>query len=236
MSGIRLHTANLTGEIVFMKLNTITLALIVFTAIQLALPKVSGATVDAFVFNEAAARASFAATFPHEPEPGFIGSADEHKNKLLLDSHRNLIFGGTGPGGIGQFGVGNDTHYTVNVFGSDNPDLLADMNSLDDLAGLPSDRFDVIIASNIPFGCFASGCFENAQRLLKPGSYLIVNTMPCDDRPLAIDSCMALFGFRNVRHRLDEFQDQLKEIGFTDDQFPFGEPVETDPCIIYQKI
>ena len=217
----------------------------IFMAKPLVSPEVSGAEAEErFVFDKATACHGFSKTFPHELDKSWASIPDEsvHADKPLLDSQTNLVFGGTGPGGRGQFGVGNATHYTVNVFKAEKPDLLADMNSIEELTFLPDNRFDVIIAANIPIECFAPGCFINARRLLVQGGVFIVNTL--DVNPdntyrsdyAAIDSCLALFGFEPVRHKLDDFEGQLRGIGFTEDQFPFGESVDIVPCLIYQKI
>ena len=131
--------------------------------------------------------------------------------------------------------MGNKNHYTVNTYAQENPDLVADMNSVSELARLPSDRFDVIIASNIPFEHFSSGCFINARRLLRTGGVFIVNTLDQGQDPAAIDACLATFGFRSIRAELDNYRTQLESIGFTEDQFPFGKPEIVWPCI-YQKI
>jgi hypothetical protein len=110
------------------------------------------------------------------------------------------------------------------------------MNVAADLKHLPDERFDTIIASNIPIECFAPGCFINARRLLRTGGVFIVNNLDQKGQaPAAIDACLATFGFRSIRAELDNYRAQLESIGFTEEQFPFGEPETVWPCV-YQKI
>lgn len=196
----------------------------------------------AIEYNEAEAIESFGETFGHELLPGWTGSIGEvggFEGREINENHRYLIFGGSGSnfrnvdGTFTRFGVGNDTHYTVNTLAAENPDLLGDMNSIETFALLPDERFDTIIASNIPIGCFAPGCFINARRLLRTGGVFIVNNLDGDEH--AINACLARFGFVSIRNELDNYRTQLESVGFTEDQFPFGTPETVWPCI-YQKI
>ena len=200
----------------------------------------------AIEYNEAEAIKSFGETFGHELLPGWTGSIGEvggFEGREINENHRHLIFGGSGSdfrnvdGTFTRFGVGNDTHYTVNTLADENPDLLGDMNSIENFAHLPDERFDTIIASNIPIEYFAPGCFINARRLLRTGGVFIVNNLDGDEH--AINACLARFGFVSIRNELDNYRDQLESIGFfvegEDKQFPFGDPETVWPCI-YQKI
>ena len=200
----------------------------------------------AIEYNEAEAIESFGETFGHELLPGWTGSIGEvggFEGREINENHRYLIFGGSGSDSrnvdvtFTRFGVGNDTHYTVNTLADENPDLLGDMNSIENFAHLPDERFDTIIASNIPIEYFAPGCFINARRLLRTGGVFIVNNLDGDEH--AINACLARFGFVSIRNELDNYRDQLESIGFfvegEDKQFPFGDPETVWPCI-YQKI
>ena len=196
----------------------------------------------AIEYNEAEAIESFGETFGHELLPGWTGSIGEvggFEGREINENHRHLIFGGSGSdfrnvdGTFTRFGVGNDTHYTVNTLAAENPDLLGDMNSIENFAHLPDERFDTIIASNIPIEYFAPGCFINARRLLRTGGVFIVNNLDGDEH--AINACLARFGFVSIRNELDNYRTQLESVGFTEDQFPFGTPETVWPCI-YQKI
>jgi SAM-dependent methyltransferase len=200
----------------------------------------------AIEYNEAEAIESFGETFGHELLPGWTGSIGEvggFEGREINENHRHLIFGGSGSdfrnvdGTFTRFGVGNDTHYTVNTLADENPDLLGDMNSIENFAHLPDERFDTIIASNIPIEYFAPGCFINARRLLRTGGVFIVNNLDGDEH--AINACLARFGFVSIRNELDNYRDQLESIGFfvegEDKQFPFGDPETVWPCI-YRKI
>ncbi len=190
----------------------------------------------AIEYNEAEAIQIFDRAFPHKLD---VTSKDMQNVEIinsLTEEHIHLIFGGSGPESGHSFGVGNATHYTANVLKASMPDLLADMNVAADLEHLPDERFDTIIASNIPIGCFAPGCFINARRLLRTGGVFIVNTLDQNGQdPSAIDACLATFGFRSIRAELDNYRTQLESVGFTEDQFPFGTPETVWPCI-YQKI
>ena len=196
----------------------------------------------AIEYNEAEAIESFGETFGHELLPGWTGSIGEvggFEGREINENHRHLIFGGSGSDfrnvdcTFTRFGVGNDTHYTVNTLAAENPDFLGDMNSIETFAHLPDERFDTIIASNIPIEYFAPGCFINARRLLRTGGVFIVNSLDGDEH--AINACLARFGFVSIRNELDNYRTQLESVGFTEDQFPFGTPETVWPCI-YQKI
>jgi hypothetical protein len=193
---------------------------------------------SAFIFDQDAAAEGFYKVFDHsEVTANFWKDMQEVEiRNPLAEGHRNLIFGGSGLESGHSFGVGNATHYTANVLKASMPDLLADMNVAADLESLPDERFDTIIASNIPIGCFAPGCFINARRLLCTGGVFIVNNLDQKGQdPAAIDACLATFGFRSIRAELDNYRAQLESIGFTEEQFPFGEPETVWPCV-YQKI
>ena len=243
-----------------MKFNTWVVASIIFATIQLCSYKAYGSHSQGFVFNELAAIKRFNKTFSHTVQPGWTGG--DAKGRRLLKTQKYLIFGGSGSifrrpnskfqhcinlvfgccrktyGKFEKYGVGNKNHYTVNTSAQENQDLVADMNSVSELASLPSDRFDVIIASNIPFEHFSSGCFINARRLLKSGGFLIINNLQGEITPertaKKINACLAKFGFFPAREMLDSFESQLRSIGFTEVQFAFGKPNE-DPCVIYRK-
>jgi hypothetical protein len=144
----------------------------------------------------------------------------------LKERHQHLIIGGSGQSLQGyRIGVGNETHYTVNIMSSEDPDYLANMNG--DLSMLPDNRFETIIAANIPIVCFEWNFFLNALRLLKPGGYLIGSTFQsfCSywdesvkrDVPHNIEgftSLLSSIGFRLANEQLNIFKGSLMMISF----------------------
>ncbi len=198
----------------------------------------------AFVFDETAATESFAKLFDSSgvTENFWKDMQTVEIKNSLTENHRHLIFGGRGTDGVGRYGTANDTHYTVNVQIASMPDLLADMNSIADLAHLPSERFDVVFATNIPNSHFGPTFFINARRLLVPDGVLIVNTleryfpdefgeMRRENRKEEIDACLALFGFTPILEQFDDYKPQLYSIGYEKDCFD-----DDDGAIIYRKI
>jgi SAM-dependent methyltransferase len=130
----------------------------------------------------------------------------------------------------------------VNVQKAAMPDLLADMNSIADLAHLPSERFDVVFVTNIMKCHFDATFFINARRLLVPNGVLIVNTlenyfpdefgeMRRENGQEENDACLALFGFQSIRDQFDSYKPQLFSIGYEPDYFD-----EVISSIIYRKI
>lgn len=107
---------------------------------------------------------------------------------------------------------------------------------------MPSERFDVVIATNIMMDHFEPNFFINARRLLVPNGVLIVNTlenyfpdefgeMRRENRKEENDACLALFGFTSILDQFDSYKPQLYSIGYEDDYFD-----EVIASIIYRKI
>lgn len=108
--------------------NSKRLYFVVLATLLIALGKVQG---SAFVFDEEAAVKSFEKRFGHCEAMPYWGVSVPREHGVinsLTENHRNIIFGGRGVDGYGQYGTGNATHYTVNILNDAKPDLLADMN------------------------------------------------------------------------------------------------------------
>lgn len=107
----------------------------------------------------------------------------------LEERHTTLILGG----GYSEDSKGvlqqADNAYSVNIFSKDatdeklkrthhDPDLIADINSIDHMSILPSKRFETIIVEGIPaFDYYNPYFFWNMRRLLKDDGVLQVDNM-----------------------------------------------------------
>ena len=217
-----------------MAINKITKLLFV---IALILPAVNGMNIEQGIkeFDDyVAAQPNYGEEVPNA---GYAPLNELRVINELTPSHTAVIFGGSGPDIGREFGIGDDKHYTVNIYSDEKPDLLADMNNSEHLRGIESGRFKLVIAGNIPLCCFKGTFFPNAWRLLEVGGFLIINTLHpyeiADARVGAINSCMALFGFVPDLSQIPEQFPRLNKIGFGEDQVG---TIESPAVSIFRKV
>ena len=142
----------------------------------------------------------------------------------LKDHHTTLVLGG------GQFRkTSREAHpapheYSINLFSTysvderlrdpgHDPDLIADINSIEQMMVLPSKRFDTIITEGIPaFDYYNPFFFENMRRLLRDEGVLTLENMGyMEYEPFFIKDRAAYFRAQGFSMQLSDEKDRRGE-------------------------